>query len=430
MPLTEETPTELDDLAGLQIIDCDAHLTEPSDLWTSRVPQHLVDRMPTLRTVDGVSAWYVDGELWASVGGNTIRTDELGSARKVHGTHVIQPYENIDRSSFSVKERLALLDGLGIYAQVLYPNGIGFASNHIFAIEDLEIRTVILQTYNDFLVDVQRESGGRLLPQGLLPVWDIDLTVREITRLADQGMTGFTVSDKPEMIGLPELWEDYWSPMWQLMNDRELVTNFHIGAGSRKEEIEAIRNSRNQPRQTQRLSGAALSPTWGQLGHQRRLAAFSTQMYMSNLRIIVNLCMSDLFDRYPKLKIVSAESGIGWIPFMLEALEFQFDEMVTEDDEVHLAKKRPSDYFREHIYVMFWFERSAPAKLLDEIGIRNVLVETDIPHPTCLYPGPREHFAKVLAGLPAETKRRVLQDNAAELYKVTLPGSAPDSPQA
>ena len=53
-------------------------------------------------------------------------------------------------------------------------------------------------------------------------------------------------------------------------------------------------------------------------------------MYMSNVRIIVNLCMSDLFDRYPKLKVVSAESGIGWIPFILEALEFQFDEMVTD----------------------------------------------------------------------------------------------------
>jgi predicted TIM-barrel fold metal-dependent hydrolase len=408
-------------LRDVQIIDCDAHFTEPAELWTSRAPEHLLSRMPVLRTIDGITAWYIEGELWASIGGNTIQTGQDGHARKVVGTHVVQPYELIDRSAFAVKERLDLLDEIGVYAQVVYPNGIGFASNHIFAIEDLELRIAILQIYNDFLVDVQRESNGRLIPQGILPVWDMDLTVREIERLSDLGMTGFTLSDKPEMIGLPELWEDYWTPMWQLFNDRELVANFHIGAGARKEELEAIRNSRNQPRSTQRLSGAVVSPTWGEFGHQRRLAAFSTQMYMSNLRIIVNMCMSNLFDRFPKLKIVSAESGIGWIPFMLEALEFQFDEMVTEPEEVQHAKKRPSEYFREHIYVMFWFEKSAPERLIDVVGARNVLVETDIPHPTCLYPNPKEHFVRVLSGLDDETVKRVLQDNAADLYKIQLP---------
>ncbi|HEY3716116.1 MAG TPA: amidohydrolase family protein [Jatrophihabitantaceae bacterium] len=414
-----------DALDRVLIIDCDAHFTEPAELWTSRAPDHLVNRMPILRTVDGISAWYIEGELWASIGGNTIQIGPDGHARKVVGTHVVQPYELIDKSAFAVKERLALLDEEGIWAQVLYPNGIGFASNHIFAIEDIELRTVVLQLYNDFLIDVQTESNGRLLPQGMLPVWDIDLTVAEITRLSEKGMTGFTMSDKPEMIGLPELWEDYWTPMWQLLNDRELVANFHIGAGSRKEEIEAIRNARNQPRSTQRLSGSAVSPTWGQFGHQRRLAAFSTQMYMSNLRIIVNLCMSDLFDRFPRLKVVSAESGIGWIPFMLEALEFQYDEMITDPEELGMAKKRPSEYFREHIYVMFWFETSAPERMIDVVGARNVLVETDIPHPTCLYPNPKEHFVRVLSGLDAETITRVLQDNAVELYKIKLPVPSP-----
>lgn len=421
MTLMDAAPTDVDVLKDVKIIDCDAHFTEPAELWTSRAPKHLVNRVPVLRTIDGITAWYIEGELWASIGGNTIQTDEHGHAKKVLGSHVVQPYELIDKSAFAVKERLDLLDSIGVYAQVLYPNGIGFASNHIFAIEDLELRTAVLQIYNDFLIDVQTESKGRLFPQGLLPVWDMDLTVKEIERLSEKGMTGFTMSDKPEMIGLPELWEDYWTPMWQLLNDRRLVANFHIGAGARKEELEAIRNARNMPRSTQRLSGAAVSPTWGEFGHQRRLAAFSTQMYMSNLRIIVNMCLSNLFDRFPNLKVVSAESGIGWIPFALESMEFQFDEMVTEQDEVAHAKRRPAEYFRDHFYVMFWFEKSGPEKLIQEIGVRNVLVETDIPHPTCLYPNPKEHFIRVLSGLDDETKRRVLQDNAAELYNIPLP---------
>jgi len=151
----------------------------------------------------------------------------------------------------------------------------------------------------------------------------------------------------------------------------------------------------------------------------------ASQMYMSNVRIIVNLCMSDLFDRYPKLRVVSAESGIGWIPFVLEAMEYQLDEVVSEPDEVNFQQRRPTEYFRDHISVMFWFEQSAPEKLIADVGVNNVLVETDIPHPTCLYPNPRQHFARVLADLEPSTRRRVLQDNAAELYGISIPAITP-----
>ncbi|MEI7546479.1 MAG: amidohydrolase family protein [Actinomycetota bacterium] len=405
----------------MRIIDCDAHFTEPADLWTSRAPAHLVEHMPILRTVDGVSAWYMDGELWASVGGNTLHTGADGKAEKVLGVNTVQPFELVDKSAWDVKERLALLDEMGIYAQILYPNGIGFASNHLFAIENPEMRTAVLQIYNDFLCDVQEQSGGRLLPQGVLPVWDMDLTISEITRLSARGMTGFTLSDKPEMLGLPELWEEYWTPMWQLLNDNHIVANFHIGGGASKAEVEAYRRGRLLPRPPKREPGAPVGPSWSEFGHQRRLAASATQMNMSNVRIIVNLCLSNLFDRFPNLKIVSAESGIGWVPWVLEALEYQFDEMVTEPDEVNHAKRRPAEYFRDHIYVMFWFEKSGPAKLIHDIGVKNVLVETDIPHPTCLYPNAKEHFNRVLGGLDDATRRRVLQDNAVELYGIKLP---------
>ena len=410
MTLTEREAV----LKDIQIIDCDSHFTEPADLWTSRAAASMASRMPFQRTIDGRTAWFLGDEVWASIGGNTIQTGH----HKVTGTHVTQPFETIDRSAWSVKERLELLDEIGIWAQVLYPNGIGFASNHVFAIEDHELRKTVLQTYNDFLVDVQTEAGGRLFPQALLPIWDMDLTVKEINRLVDKGITGFTLSDKPEMIGLPELGQAYFEPMWDLLNDSGAVANFHIGAGARREELEALRGS-GKP--AGGPNGSPVPAAWSTFGTQRRLAAGSSQMFMSNVRIVVNLCMSDLFDRFPKLKVVSAESGVGWVPFLLESLDFQFDEMVTNDDELQYAKRRPSEYFRDHLYVMFWFERVAPEKLIEDIGVNNVLVETDIPHPTCLYPGPREHFERVLAGHSPHVIRRVLQDNAAELYRIKIP---------
>jgi len=419
MAENENANESTDLLDGVGIIDCDSHFTEPPDLWTARAPEGMKDRMPVQKTVDGITAWYMDDQLWASIGGNTIQSGR----QKVLGSHVVQPFDIVDRAAYSVPERLELMDAMGVEAQVVYPNGIGFASNHIFAIEDPALRTAVLQIYNDFLVDVQHESSDRLLPQALLPIWDMDLTIKEMTRLLDQGIRGFTLSDKPELIGLPELPEPYFHPMWDLCNDSGAVPNFHIGSGARREEMEAIRNMRNRPAndpnapKTQQVGGVPLF--WNYFGHQRRLAIHATQMFMSNVRVIANLCMSDMFDRYPNLKVVSAESGIGWVPFIMETLEYQLDEMVTNVDEVALQRRRPTDYFRDHVYVMFWYENIGPTKLIPDIGINNVLVETDVPHPTCLYPGAKEHFAKVLGHLDPAVRRRVLHDNAAELYRLS-----------
>ncbi|WP_045877793.1 amidohydrolase family protein [Pseudofrankia sp. DC12] len=413
-----QTASSIDLLAGLKIIDCDAHWTEPPDLWTARVPASMKDQVPVQSFVEGMTLWSINGETWASTGGNTIGHNR----QKVLGTHVVQPFSAIDPSSWDVTERLAILDEMGIHAQILYPNGIGFSSNHIFAIEDVEQRLLILTIYNDYMVEVQKASNDRLFPQVILPIWDMDLTVREMTKRIDQGIRGFTLSDKPELLGLPELPEAYFDPMWDLFNESGTVPNFHIGAGLRREEVESSRQGVAFRGKAAQQPGppTVAPPAWRWFGRQRTLAVSASLAHVSNMRIVANLCNSDLFDRYPKLKIVSAESGIGWVPFLLEDLDYQYHEMVTLPEERGLARRMPSEYFHDHLYVMYWFEQSAPAKLIEDIGVNNILVETDVPHPTCLYPDTRERLAASLAAADDHGRRRILQDNAAELYRIPL----------
>src|SRR5579859_3343820 len=411
---------EADEVLGrLRIVDCDAHFTEPPDLWTSRAPASMKGRVPVMRTSDRVTSWFLDDTVLCSIGGNTLRTGN----QKELGTLCIQPWDAVAASTWDVNARLALLDEMGVYAQILYPNAVGFASNTMFSIRDVEQRALIQGIYNDFLVDVQHESGNRLLPQAVLPVWDMDLTTREMTRLREKGITGFTISDKPHAVGLPDLDAPYFAPMWALGNEMGAVFNFHIGSGFGP-------RGDDDPVMAKiiRTGNPVLLPNpelyFESFGPQRRLAILATQFYMSNARIIVNLCMGDLFDRYPNVKVSSAESGIGWVPFILEAMEYQLDEMVTDPAEVALQERRPTEYFKDHIYVSFWFEKVGPSKLIGDIGVNNVLVETDVPHPTCIYPGARERLASAMAGLDAHTRRRVLQDNAAELYGISIPAGA------
>ena len=411
--------TTTDKLAGVRIIDCDAHLSEPPDLWTSRVAASRRDRVPQMRTTDGMSRWHLGDDEFCFIGGNTIRT----GGEKVLGTWTVQPWSDIDPSSWGPLARLALLDRLGLWAQVIYPNAIGFSSNALFAIDDEADRSEIQRIYNDYLVEVQQVAEDRLFPQAVLPVWDMHQTVAEMERLHEAGIRGFTLSDQPSAVGLPSLDDPYYEPMWSTGSDLGTVFNFHIGAGSRPARADSAMREVVRTGNLSALGAPELA--FSSYGPQRRLAIIGCHGFFSNARVIVNLCMGDFFDRYPGLKIVSAESGLGWIPFVLEAMEYHLDEIITDPTERALQQRRPTEYFREHIAVTFWFEKVGPKRVVHDVGVNNVLIETDIPHPTCLYPDPRGRLGEATADWDDHTRRRVFQDNAAELYRVPLP-AAPD----
>ncbi|HEY9547030.1 MAG TPA: amidohydrolase family protein, partial [Solimonas sp.] len=102
--------------------------------------------------------------------------------------------------------------------------------------------------------------------------------------------------------------------------------------------------------------------------------------------------------------------------FALEALEHQFDEMLPVKSKI--LQRRPWEYFRDHFWVTYWFETIGPTTLLETLGVNKVLFETDFPHPTSLYPGVQEHIIKTLGGYDDNVRKRVLERNAVELYKL------------
>jgi len=134
--------------------------------------------------------------------------------------------------------------------------------------------------------------------------------------------------------------------------------------------------------------------------------------------------------RYPKIKFVSVESGIGWIPFILEAMDYQFqgNSVAEEHPEFDLL---PSEYFARNVYACYWFEQTAPRRLIDKIGVDNILFETDFPHPTSLY-GDEVH-ARIKGGLSdceESVRRKIIWENSQKLYKVTDPSAADNAKRA
>jgi predicted TIM-barrel fold metal-dependent hydrolase len=153
---------------------------------------------------------------------------------------------------------------------------------------------------------------------------------------------------------------------------------------------------------------------WPSMGKDLWAALGGAMIFFNNGRVMANVIYSGALDKFPKLKFVSVESGIGWVPFLLESLDYQLDE-IAEGRKFDL---RPSEYFQRNFYACFWFEKKDISHTIRQVGVDNCLFETDFPHPTGLYP--IENIEGRLSGLTEQERAKVLSANAAKLYKISV----------
>ena len=340
---------------GIPVIDIDSHYTEPPDLWTSRAPAKYKDAVPHIVINDeGNQRWQVLDDIDFGPPGFTVVQDD---GTKAYGTISLASFDQMSKAATDPKERLKLLDQLGIAQQIVYPNVAGFGSQNFIRIEDDELRNICCTIYNDAVAEFQDAGDGRLFPQGLVPFWDIPAAVDELKRIGDMGMTGITMCDTPEAFGLPHLSDPAWDPFWDTCQDMGMPVNFHIGAGA----------------------GVADKLIWPGYGPQRQLALTSIALFITNFKVIINLIFSGLCERYPNLNFVSVESGIGWVPFLLEAMDYQFEETVPTEREGLTMK--PSEYFRRQIFASFWFEDFGPRATIQGDRRRQRHVRDRLPSP-------------------------------------------------
>ena len=378
------------------VIDADTHLTEPRDVWTSRVPARYVDHVPRMvRNDAGRDVWTVDGQQISVVG----YTATAGWPRPFpDGPSTL---EDCPLAAYDAAARLRLMDELGIWAQVLYPNVAGFGSQKFLQLRDDELKVVCVRAYNDFLRDWASADARRLITVMSIPFWDIEATVAEIQRSAPSGHRGILFTGEPQRFGLPFLGEPHWDPLWSAAQDAGLPIHFHIGSGDT--------SSSFTPERMAAHSAAATN------------AYTSIEMFLKNGLQVADLITSGVLPRFPALKFVSVESGIGWIPFVLEAADHGY--LAGRIDRTCEWDMLPSEYFRRQVYACYWFERVAPARLLGEIPVDRILFETDFPHPTCLHGNVREQIDASLAHASADTRHQILWGNAADLYRIDTPAT-------
>jgi predicted TIM-barrel fold metal-dependent hydrolase len=382
-------------LVDIPIIDTDSHVTEPPNLWTSRLPARYQDEAPRVAWDDETSEhrWVIG--------------DEVVSPAAFFATAGWKEYlpsyppslDDADPGSYDPAVRLKRLDEYGIRAQVLYPNLLAFFTA-AFIRKDPALGVECVRAYNDFLVEFASADPARLIPLMMLPFWDVEASVAEMHRARDIGHKGVLFSPFFEKAGLPNIEHERWAPVLDTAQDLDLSVNFHIGfAATTTEQLKTLKQVKHVPR--------------------AMLAEVCVLGFLSNAQAITTLTLKGVCHRYPRLKFVSVESGFGYLPFVLQALDWQFDNSGVFLD--HPEWMKPSEYFFRQIYGTFWFETVEPAQV--EAFADNLMFETDYPHPTSLSPGPNSSslpplgmVERNLAGVRPEVARKILHDNAAAVY--------------
>ena len=387
---------------GLAVVDVDSHWVEPAELWVERAPARFKDRVPHL-VADPDSdrdVWLVDGTVMSGYSFTVI----TNGGDKVFGTTTITRAAEADPSGSYAKPRLAMMDKLGLSGQVMFPNAIGFGAVDLLTnVADPELRNLCASLYNDAVADLQAEGEGRLFPQAIVPFWDIDAAVASVARTRQLGLHGMVMCDSPEMIGigLPPLHDPHWAPLWDALQGEGLPVSFHVGSGKgRTRCVEAC---------------------WPGYPMAEFMTLMPAELFLSNSATIGNLIISGLCERYPRLRFFSVESGVGYLPFYLQALDYQYVEGGL--DVTGRLPLLPSEYFRRQIYCSFWFETYGVAEAIRFLGNDHVMFETDFPHPSCLYPGTAARVDALAEALDIETLERVLFRNATDLFD--LPELAP-----
>jgi uncharacterized protein len=398
-------------LAKLPIIDIDTHLTEPGDLWSSRAPaKYRNEVLEIRRQSNGTDAWFFRDSFIGHIGPGVIGRD----GAKAVGMVSLRSMDEMSLAGTKVEPRLEMMDAQNIYAAIIYPNALGFGSARLMRIgADHDLRLFHIQAYNDHVADMQRQSGGRLAPQAVLPLWDMDATLSELKRCRETlGLKGIVMTDSPQEFGCPSLADPYWDRLWAACQDFDVPVNIHLRSGEDMSDIEKGYWGKTGGVTTQ-ASTAVTNPALN--------CWYSLNLFFGNIRDVANLILTGILDRFPRLKVVSVESGAGWVPFVIQSLEYAFHEFITREHRRNF-KREPREYFKDQLYTSYWFENANCVDFyIKEFGADNLMFESDFPHPATLHPGTREQAIKTLSNQPEDVQRRVLYGTASKLYDIQMP---------
>jgi uncharacterized protein len=357
-----------------QLISADSHVNEPPDLWTDRVPAALRDRAPRIERFEAGDAWVIEGvrdpiNFGMNACAGLAPEDMLGWVR----------FDDIRAGGYEPAARLEEMDRDGVDAEVLYPTPRLSAA--IIANKDAEYHLAMVKAYNDWISEFVAHAPDRFGGLAILPNrGGVGESVAEINRVLDRpGMRGIVMGCYPNGTLTIEPEDDQ---VWGVLAEREVPLGIHVSL-------------------TQTMPGSHRSPL---PGYGRFFDAPNR---------MIELVMAGVFDRFPQLNVVFAEVDFGWVPYVKEQIDNNYQRL----DPVSRfgLRKLPSEYIAEHFHYGYMTD-SFGLRVRDDVGVERILWSSDYPHISADWPYSWRTIQASMSGVTPHERQLILAGNASRLY--------------
>jgi predicted TIM-barrel fold metal-dependent hydrolase len=391
-----------------RIVSVDDHVVEPAHVWQRWLPAEYRERGPRserrgighMRHVGGgayeqtfdpdgpqADCWiyedlvYINKRHVAAVG---YERDEMEM--------VPITYDEMRPGCWDPKARLADMDVNHVEASLCFPTFPRFCGQTFSEGHDKDLGLACIKAYNDWMIDEWcGDSGGRLIPLTIIPLWDADLAAAEVRRNAARGCRAVCFSEIPPHLGLPSIHSGHWDPFFAACDETGTVVNMHIGSSSRMPATSA----------------------------DAPVAVAATLSFANAMMSMTDYLFSGVLVRFSGLKLAYSEGQMGWVPYILERVDDVWDQHRAWAGVRDIVPEPPSTYYYDHIYCCFFRDRTGLASL-DVIGEDNVTFETDYPHTDSTWPDTLQVAAEMMAGLRQTTIDKICRDNAIKLFQLDL----------
>ena len=391
-----------------KIVSVDDHVIEPAHLFDTWLPAKYRDRGPKIQRkgiagtrFEGGSTFVYDfddegppADMWFYedlIFPLRRNIAAVGYPREEMSMQTVT-YDQMRPGCFDPKARLEDMDANWVEASLCFPTFPRFCGQTFSEAQDKDLALACVRAYNDWMVEEWcGDSGGRLIPLTIIPLWDVDLAVEEIRRNAARGVRAVCFSEIPAKLGLPSIHTGYWDPFFAACADTGTVVNLHIGSSSAM------------------TSTSVDAPPAVQITLSFNYALVSMSDYL----------FSGLFVRFPNLTIAYSEGQMGWIPFVLQRADDVWEEHRGWAGVADTIPEPPSTYFHRNIYACF-FRDAFGMQVIDAIGADRVTFETDYPHTDSTWPHTKEVATSMLEGVPDDIVHKVLRGNAITMLGLDL----------
>jgi len=322
------------------------------------------------------------------------RTGEANQRwRKQQGIQLDGPQDDMARNSnlgrpghTDPHARLADMDTDGVEASSTYCEVSAF--RYLYLLERGAAEAT--RAFNTALFEFSSVDPKRLIVSCQIPIHDIDAAVAEVQWVAAQGGKSLQLPLFPAELGLPDYWEERYDPLWAAISETGLPICCHIGLNTA-------------------LEGLAKRDPTPQYGIQIPMVPLTTAEAFGMF------VMGGVFERFPRLKVVFVEPGLGWVCWWL----YIVDDMVQRQGyDFPAISELPSHYFRQNVSLTFIDEPDALENGRKHLGIENIMWSSDYPHPVTSWPHSRKVIGEMFSDATPEERELILCGNAARVWNL------------